>query len=154
MLIREDEPEYDVWVKISLSIAPTVIFLLLFLIRYNIIPSDTEYEAELGEKIPLTCLALILAAYWALLPRKYEIHDDKVKLVLGAFSWSISLKSIEEVKKARGSKVFAYNGLRFATSAKTAVEIKRNKWPSVIISPSNPDLFIERLQHVLRNFKN
>ncbi|TDA29649.1 MAG: hypothetical protein DSO00_03555 [Archaeoglobi archaeon] len=76
MLIREDEPEYDVWVKISLSIAPTVIFLLLFLIRYNIIPSDTEYEAELGEKIPLTCLALILAAYWALLPRKYEIHDN------------------------------------------------------------------------------
>jgi len=46
-----------------------------------------------------------------------------------------------------------YNGSRFATSAKKAVEIKRNKWPSVIISPTNPDVFIERLQHVLKNQK-
>ncbi len=154
MLILEDEPEYDVWVKISLSIAPTTILLLLILIRYNIIPSDSEYEAKVAETILLTSLALILAAYWVVLPRKYEIHYDRIKIVLGAFSYSISLKSVEEVKKVSGSKVFVYNGLRFATSAKKAVEIKRNKWPSVVISPSNPDLFIERLQHLLKNSKN
>jgi len=86
--------------------------LLLFLTRYNIIPSESGYEAELGVKILLISLALTLAAYWVVFPRKHEIHDNRVKVVPGAYSYSISLKSIEEVKKVSGSKVFAYyNGI-------------------------------------------
>uniref|UniRef100_A0A7J2TL80 Uncharacterized protein YyaB-like PH domain-containing protein n=1 Tax=Archaeoglobus fulgidus TaxID=2234 RepID=A0A7J2TL80_ARCFL len=154
MLMHEDKPEYDAWMKITLSFAPSVIFLLLFLIHYNFIPSESEEEAKMGEMILMAFLGVILFLYWAILPRKYEIHEDKVRIVLGAFSYSIDLKSVEEVKRAESWKVFAYKGLRFATSAKKAVEIKRRKWPSVVISPSNPELFIERLQQALKKSKD
>jgi len=154
MLMHEDKPDYDAWMKIALSFAPAVIFLLLFLIHYNFIPSESEEEAKMGEIVLLASLGVILFLYWAILPRKYEIHEDKVRIVLGAFSYSIDLKSVEEVKRAESWKVFAYKGLRFATSAKKAVEIKRRKWPSVVISPSNPELFIERLQQALKKSKD
>jgi hypothetical protein len=153
MLVHEDKPEYDFALKLFLSLAPTLILLLLFLIHHDIIPSENEEEARMAEMTLMVSLAVILFFYWAILPRKYEIHEDRVRIVLGAFSYSIDLKSIAEVKRAESWKAFAYKGLRFATSAKKAVEIKRRKWPSVVISPSNPELFIESLQQALKKLK-
>jgi len=153
MLVHEDRPEYDAWMKIILSFAPAVIFLLLFLIHYNILPPENEEEARMAKMVLLASLIIILFLYWAIMPRKYEIHEERIRIVLGAFSYSLDLKSIAEVKRAESWKVFAYKGLRFATSAKKAVEIKRRKWPSVVISPSNPELFIGRLQQELKKLK-
>lgn len=149
MLIHENRPKYDFWIKLALSFAPTLIAVLLFLIHYNFIPSENEYEAKMGENILFASLIGIMALYWLILPRKYEIHEDRIKIVMGAFSYTVELKSISEVKRAESWKVFAYKGIRFATSAKNAVEIKRKKGVSILISPSNPELFIEILQRTM-----
>lgn len=149
MIIHEDRPKYDTWVKLALLFAPSIIVVLLFLIHYKLIPSESEYEAKMGENILFASLIVILILYWLIMPRKYEIHEDRLKIVLGAFSYSIELKSISEVKRTESWKVLAYKGIRFVTSAKSAVEIKRKRGKSILISPSNPELFIEVLQRTL-----
>ncbi|MEM0303464.1 MAG: PH domain-containing protein [Archaeoglobaceae archaeon] len=150
MILYEDKPKYDNWAKIMLSFAPSLMLLLIILIEYDLLPTESEEEAMFAKQILFASIAIILILYWAILPRRFEIHEDKLKIIFGFFTYSIPLQDVAEVRRAESWKAFAYKGLRFTTSIGNIVEIRKKKGISIVISPSNPDLFIEFLTNALK----
>ncbi|MCS7130673.1 MAG: PH domain-containing protein [Archaeoglobaceae archaeon] len=152
MLIYEDKPKYDFWGKLVLSFAPSLMLTLIILLESNLLPTESDEEAMLAKEVLLVSIVVIIVVYWALLPRKFEIHEDKFKIVLGIFSYTIPLEEILEIRKVETWKAFLYKGPRFTTSVKNLVEI-RKKRSSVLISPQNPDMLIENFKRATKNAK-
>jgi hypothetical protein len=137
VLLYEAKPKYDAWFKYMVFGIPAFTLMVGFIIAYIDIK---------GAWILFGVTVFYILLFWAILPRSYQIYEDRLNIKLGApFAFTVSLASIQEANKATGYYTFAFWGVRFATSASNVVEIKRRRWMSVIISPSNADTFIERL---------
>jgi len=142
-LIYEDTPKYDLWLKLILGgvLALTLILGVIFIYR------DTEAAIAM---FGITVFDALL--FKAILPRRFQIFEDRLKILLGGpFSINILLSNIAEVKPASSRKVFAYWGIRFATSTSNVVEIVRKKGLNLIISPRNDDMFLEQLNQALQS---
>ena len=88
------------------------------------------------------------------MPRRYQIFQDRLKIVLGnPFALSIPFSIIKEVRPVSGSSTFAYWGIRLATSSKSVVEIVRSKGWNVVISPANRDMFLDQLTQALKDYE-
>ena len=86
-----------------------------------------------------------------ILPRRYQIFEDRLRILMGwPFAVNIFFSNIEEAKPAPGGRVFAYRGLRFATSTHYVIEIIRNKGLNLVISPSKGDIFLEELNKAIK----
>jgi hypothetical protein len=91
----------------------------------------------------------------SILPRRYQIFQDRVRIVLGGpFALNIPLSNIRQARQASSSKAFAYWGFRFATSTHYVVEIVRKKGLSLVISPASGDMFLEQLNQALKAASN
>jgi len=145
-LIYEDSPQYDIWLKLILgstlafTLVLGIVFLLVDLLGTWIMFGVTIFDALL---------------FNAVIPRRYQIFQDKLKIVLGnPFAFSIPLSTIKEVRPASGSMAFAYWGIRLATSSSSVVEIVRSKGFNVVISPTNRDAFLDQLNQALKAVSN
>ena len=137
MLIYEDTPKYDLWLKLILVGVLALTFILGVIFIYR----DTEAAMAM---FGITVFDTLL--FKAILPRRFQIFEDRLKILLGGpFSINIPFSNIVEVKPASSRKVFAYWGNRFATSTSNVVEIVRKKGLGLIISPRNYDMFLEQL---------
>ncbi|MFC1958864.1 PH domain-containing protein [Chloroflexota bacterium] len=136
-LFYEDKPKYDVWIKVLL----VGVVALTFILGIVQISVDTK-EA-------LTVFGTVLfeiILFRMILPRRFQILSDKLRIVLGGpFAINIPLSDIEEVRSRTGIKAFVYFGVRFATSSSHTVEIIRKKGLNMVISPTNDDEFIKQL---------
>ena len=142
-MIYEDTPKYDLWLKLILGgvLALTLILGVIFIYR------DTEAAITM---FGITVFDALL--FKAILPRRFQIFEDRLKILLGGpFSINILLSNIAEVKPASSRKVFAYWGIRFATSTSNVVEVVRKKGLNLIISPRNDDMFLEQLNQALQS---
>jgi hypothetical protein len=140
-LVYEDTPRYDFWLKfllaaiLALTFIPGVIFLF----------TETTVAWVMFGATLLDALLL-----GAILPRRYQIYRDRVKIVLGGpFALNIPLSDIKEARSASGSQSYIYWGIRLATSSNGVIEIVRKKGLSLVISPANADRFLEQLDQVL-----
>jgi len=142
-IIYEDNPQYDAWLK---GIMMLPVFFILLGLYYLFI-------RDLGSATGLFATALLMGAiYWAVLPRKYQILDSKLRIVLGGqFSFNVPFDNLELAGKQEGISL----GLNFATTFVTehVVEIKRKKGMNVNITPSNRDLFLENLNKAVYDWK-
>jgi len=145
-LLYEDTAKYDLWLKLILGgILGFTLVMGFFLLSVD----------KIGAYIFLGITVFDALLFYAILPQRHQIWTDKVRIVLGRpFSVNIPLLTIKEVRPASGIKAFAYRGLRFATSSRTVVEIVRHRGWNFVISPSNRELFLERLAEALTAFKN
>jgi hypothetical protein len=143
ILIHEEKAEYDQWLKVLYIIPLGLLVGAIILASYH----DMEaFLALLGEAIVVTLI------FYFVMPRKYQIFQDKVNIVLGSpFTISIPLTTIKEAKHSKGSKAYVYSGVRFATSSRYVVEIVRNKGMNYVISPQNGDLFLEQLNQAIKD---
>ena len=143
-IIYEDSPNYDVWIK---GIMMLPIFFIVIGLYFLF---TTDVEAAVG--VFATGL-LMGAVYWAIFPRKYQVFDNRVKIVLGGpFSVNISFDNLESAGKQEGINF----GLNFATTfiSEHAVEIKRKKGLTVNITPGNRDRFLENLNKAIYDWKS
>ena len=137
ILIFEDTPKYDLWLKLILGsiLAFTLVGGIIF------INQDTEAAAAM---FGITLFDALL--FKAILPRRFQIFEDRLKILLGGpFAINIPLSNIAEAKPASVRKAFAYWGIRFATSIHHVVEIVHKKGLNLVISPRNDDMFLEQL---------
>jgi len=141
-LVYEDIPQYDLWLKLILGGTLAFTFVLsIVLLSVDLLGAWIAFGVTIFDAL----------LFHAILPRRYQIFQDKVRIALGRpFAFNISLSTIREARSASGSKAFAYRGLRFATSSRSVVEIIRHKGWNVVISPANRDLFLEQLAQALR----
>jgi len=143
ILILEDAPKYDLWLKFILG----GILALTFILGIIFIYQDIEAAAVM---FGITFFDALL--FKAILPRRFQIFEDRLKILLGGpFVIDIPLSNIAEAKPASGSKVFAYKGIRFATSIHHVIEIVRKEGLNIVISPRNNDMFLEQLNQVLQS---
>jgi hypothetical protein len=143
-VIYEDNPHYDVWMK-GIMMLPVFFILigLYFLFSAGVVAAVGEFALA----------ALMGAAFWAILPRKYQILDGKLKIVLGGpFSFNVPFDILETAGKPEGVSL----GLNFATTflSEHVVEIKRKKGMTVNITPDNRDQFLENLNKAVYDWKS
>ena len=145
-LIHEDKPRYDAWLKVTLG----VILALTLIPGIVLLAVDT-----IGAWMMLGATAIDALLFWAILPRRFQIYDDRLRIVLGRpLALNIPFADIKEVRLAPRSQAFIYWGLRLATSSTGVVEVVRRKGLSVVISPLDPDIFLEQLNRVLPSTAN
>jgi hypothetical protein len=92
------------------------------------------------------------AIYWAVMPRKYQVLDSKLRIVLGGpFSFNVAFDTLETAGKPEGVSL----GLNFATTfiSDHIVEIKRKRGMTVNITPNDRDLFLENLNKAVYDWK-
>ncbi|MBM3156989.1 MAG: hypothetical protein FJ004_06855 [Chloroflexi bacterium] len=140
-LLYEDDPKVDSWMKLMFA-GIVLLFLIMGLV---LLFEDTEAA------FPMFGVAAFDAVLFRIvLPRRYQIYSDRIRIVLGGpFALNIPLSTVKEVKAASGAKAFAYSGVRFATSSKNVIEITRTRGCNYVISPSNRDVFLEQANRAL-----
>jgi hypothetical protein len=142
-IVYEDNPHYDVWLK-GIMVLP--VFFLIIGIYYLV-------TAQVGSAIGMFATGLLMGAiYWAVFPRKYQILDSKIRIVLGGqFSFNVPFDNLETAGKPEGVSL----GINFATTflSQHVVEIKRKKGMKVNITPNDRDLFIENLNKALADWR-
>lgn len=144
-LLYEDTPKVDVWFKLLIG-GLVVLFVVMGIVLL--------FEG-LEDALVMFGMAIFYALLFKLImPQRFQIYSDRVRIVLGGpFAWNIPLQTIKEACLASGAKAFGYNGVRFATSLRGVVEIRRRKGCNVVISPSNREFFLEQLNKALQNAK-
>jgi len=141
-LLYEDKPKFDIWIIVILGLP--VILMVIPALFMNV--SDPETSISL-----LGTAAFIIVIYWIILPRKYCIMDDKVKIALGGpLALNISFNKIKIAREIRGIAA----GVNFATSFRNGVEIVRNRGMNVNITPGNRELFLKKLDEALTEWRS
>jgi hypothetical protein len=142
-LLYDDAPRTDIWLKLMLT-GIQAIFLVVGIV---LLFQDT---ASAFGMFGVTIFYAVL--FRLVMPRKYQVYSDKVRIVLGGpFAWNIPFSTIKEVRSASVTSAFAYNGVRFATSSRGVVEIRRSRGCNVVISPSNKDVFLEQVSTAMKS---
>lgn len=142
-IIYQDTSRYDLWLKVLL-----IGIVALLFVSSVMLFSTGEFE---GGLIMLGAAIFDGLLFKAIMPSKFLIYKDRLKIVLGApISFSLAFSNIKEAKKTGSSRMFVYGGLRFATSAAYVVEIVRKKGMSVVFSPASGEFFLEQLQRALK----
>ena len=140
-VVHEDLPRYATWFK--LVIAGTLLLtVVLGIVLFPVSPAGA-----------LVCLGVTVfdaLLFHAVIPRKYQIFPDRLRIVLGRpFALNVALDTITEAREAGGGLALAYFGHRFAPSTETVVEIVRSRGLNVVISPDRRELFLDRLREAL-----
>ena len=139
--VYEDTPKYDLWLKLILG----GVLALPLISGIALLPTDL-----LGAWVMLGVTAFNALLFHSILPRRYQIFQEKIRIVLGQpFAINIPLSTIKMARPAPGSKALVYGGIRFATSLSSVVEIVRSKGLNIVISPAHRDAFLEHLGQVL-----
>ena len=98
-------------------------------------------------------LALLVEApiigfiFWAVFPRKYQVYEDHVRIVLGGpFSVKVGFDKIKTIE-VTSRLSFSVNFVTAVT--KSYVEIAKKKGLSIAITPRANDLFVENANRAL-----
>ena len=137
--------------------------------------NDFGRKLVLGVTLGLTvvlCVAMLFVDAWAawlmfglvvldvllvgaVRPRRYQILGDRVRVVMGEpFAFDIPLSSVLGVRAVSGWRDVVRRSHRFDTSKSNMLEIVRRQGWNVIVSPSNPDTFMEDLNQALDSRRN
>ena len=145
MLIHEESAEYASWFKL-------LILIPIGLVIAGVVLSLTRGSEASGFPGSIVVAILVILLYYFLIPRRYQIYNDKLKIVLGhPFAIDIPLSTIKEVKHNPGTKALFAPRVRFFTSTKYVVEVVRNKGLNYVISPKNGEIFLKQLNQAIEN---
>lgn len=82
------------------------------------------------------CSAVPLALVWLVVPKRFEVWPDCLRLAFPNFGWDLHFISIDSVQRAQWWQSYAFRGLRFATSPSSAVVILRRS-PRLVGRPTS-----------------
>ena len=144
LVVFKDRPVFDKWNKYIIGgITAVPLIIAVVLLTQDI----------LGAAIMLGLTVFDVVLFWCILPKKFVVYEDRLKIVLGGpFSITIPLRDIIQVRQATKDMAFVYWGMRLGTSLHYQVEIERKNGLSVIISPSLEERFIEQLDEARKNY--
>lgn len=147
-LIHEDVPKYDTRYKAILIAAPALTLFLVLLAGldgycFDIIPSEPATSSKMAATILFATTGLILAVYWAILPKRFSIFQNRVEIKFGILRLNIGIEKINRVRLVKGR--MSSPGFGCVTSTSNIVEISISNGFNVRISPTNGDLFLKSL---------
>ncbi len=144
-MIHEELADIALWFKLCILIP-------IGLVIAGVILSLTRGSEASGFLASIVVAIVVILLYYFLIPRRYQIYNDKLKIALGPpFAIDIPLSTIKEVKHNPGTKALFAPRVRFLTSTKYVVEIVRSKGLNYVISPRNGEIFQKQLSQAIEN---
>ncbi len=141
-LVYEDIPLYDKWFRAILGL------ILIAVLVPALVMINSDPETSIGLFGTAVFVVILL---WVILPRKYLVLNDRLKIILGmGLSISVALDNIEAARIPKGLTA----GINFITSIRNPVEIVRRKGLNINISPGNRDLFLENMDRALNDWRD
>lgn len=143
LLLYQDDPEYGAVLKLIVVIVPV---MLLGASLY--LWSSGEITGALVLLFEALFVGLI---FWFILPRRYQVHEDHLRIVLGGpFSVKIGFKQIKTVEVTSKTALT----VNFATRmAMTYVRIVTKKGLSIAITPKLNESFVENANLALHRWQ-
>jgi hypothetical protein len=93
----------------------------------------------------------VLAVFWAVFPRSYQIYEDRIRIVLGAL-FSINIP-FEDIEKVEVSSMASFT-INFATAFTTRyILIKKRRGMGIVITPASNELFAEEAGAALARWR-
>lgn len=139
LLLYKDEPVYGVFMKLIILVMPVVMLagsIYLF--------SSGDRSGGLALLFEVFVISLI---FWAVFPRKYQVHEDHVLIVLGGpFSVKVGFAKIKTIA-VTNRQVISINFVTKLTRNYVEIAIKRGL--SIAITPISNDLFVENANRAL-----
>lgn len=95
-----------------------------------------------------------VAFIWVILPQRYEIWPDRLRIVFLRWRWDLSFDTIDSAQPGKGWEAYAYAGVRFATSPGQSIVVRRRgsnlfTRPQVVISPADRAVFMRELDKAM-----
>ena len=133
LLLYQDEPTYGLLLKLLVVIMPVAML------------AASIYVFSLGDSAG--SLALLVEAsiigfiFWVVFPRRYQVYEDHVRIVLGGpFSEKVGFHKITTIG-VTSRLTFSVNFVTKLT--RNYVEIAKKRGLSIAITPRANDLFVE-----------
>jgi hypothetical protein len=130
---------------------------LVALVLGLLLPVLFDAELALLFAIYIAAAAVSLLCVRLLVPSRYEIYDDRLRLTFLFGNWDIGFETVASVEPARAWQSYALWGLRFATAPRQSIHIARVRArlfgrPNLVISPASRDRFLPELQAALAEY--
>jgi len=142
LLLYQDEPAYGLLLKLIIVIMPVALL------------AASIYVLSLGDSsggLALLVEAFIIGfIFWIVFPRRYQVYEDHVRIVLGGpFSVKVGFDKIKTIR-VTSRLTFSVN---FATKlTRSYVEIAKKRGLSIAITPRANDLFDENANRALSHW--
>jgi len=135
-------------VAILLAIPFIMVMVLLFVI---LLPEQVWHGILIIVASSLTPIAII----WAIWPTRYQIFNDKVRIVLGRpFHRDIRFDNLEAAIEGGLPDIFTLRSQNYITCfSRSIVIMVRKKGMNINTTPSNPDLFLENLNKAMAEWR-
>ncbi len=141
ILLYKDKPTYGLLLKLILLMPAA--FLLGSLYLY--LSGDTPGSLAL---LPGALICGLI--FWFVFPREYQVYEDHMRIVLGnPFSVKVGFQNVETVRTTSRTGLT----INFVTRiAKSYVEIVKKRGWSIVITPTDNDLFVENSTRALEQW--
>lgn len=142
LLLHEDRPAYDIFLKLILIAVPGIMLVAGVTMLFSADNSEGW--------ILLLETAFVGLIFWLVFPRSYRIYEDHLRIVMGGpFSVKVAFEKIEKVAVTDRLNL----GINFVTRlTRTHVEIARKNGMSIAITPRDRDLFVEKANQALNQW--
>jgi hypothetical protein len=139
LLLYQDEPAYGLLLKLIIVIMPVALL------------AASIYVLSLGDSsggLALLVEAFIIGfIFWVVFPRRYQVYEDHVRIVLGGpFSVRVGFDKIKTIG-VTSRLTFSVNFVTKLT--RSYVEIAKKRGLSIAITPRANDLFVENANRAL-----
>ena len=141
---------YEEKLKIGLSLK------VLLMFTSGVIIGLTVWSFHTGETVGAWILSIVLVftavLLFAVLPRKYQIFSDKIKVVCGLLRIDIPFGDVNAVEIRPRSDIYgSLEALRFGTgTGQKCIMIKRKRGMNILIQPMNTERFMEMINSTIR----
>ncbi len=139
LLLYQDVPAYGLFLKLLIVIMPVA---MLAAGIYVFSSGDSD------DGLALLIEAFIIGfIFWVVFPRRYQIYEDHVRIVLGGpFSVKVGFNKIKTLRVTSRQTL----SVNFVTKlTKNYVEIAIKRGLSIAITPGDKDLFVENANQAL-----
>ncbi len=139
VLLYQDEPAYGLLLKLIIVIVP-----LALLSTSIYIFSSGDNSGGLALLVEAFIISFI---FWIVFPRRYQVYEDHVRIVLGGpFSVKVGFVKIEAIR-VTSRFIFSINFVTRLT--KSYVEIAKKRGMSIAITPRDNDFFVENANRAM-----
>ncbi len=139
LLLHEDIPSYGLLLKLIITIVPASLLVSGFYLWLT--------GEQTGGLVLLAETLFIGFIFWAVFPRRYQVYEDHMRIVLGGpFSVKVGFNKIKTIRPTNKLS-FTVN---FATRlTKSYTEIVMNRGLSIAITPRDNNVFVEYANQAL-----
>ena len=159
-LVYEDDTYWGRWqgsvvARYPIVVQISVILILLIVLILTSKQLDRSEQTEMWLYLILASALLGFAIGWARWPRKYQIFDSKVRILLGRpFHFDIPFSNLEYASEGDWMDIWLAIRLNFITSRNNnIVTIVRKKRMGINITPDNSEMFVENLRKALNEWR-